>query len=83
MKGLKVDFFSGAAAALKGHNRTPENVLACLRNNPRVSTWDMDADWLRECLRILESQGRIREDREEPYPWHRFIVTDAPACSLS
>lgn len=74
MKGVKIDCFSGAAAELKGRNRTPENVLACLREHPRVSTWDMDSTWLNEAIVTLEKQGKIREDRSEPYPWHRFIV---------
>lgn len=70
---MRVDSFSGAAADLKGRDRTPENVLKSLCRNPRVSVWDMDSAWLRDCLDALKRSGRIVEV-EEPYPWLRFRV---------
>lgn len=69
-----LDSFSGPAALLPPSRRTPEHVLAALRMNPRVSTWDMSEAWLRGCIEALKNNGRIIEDKDEPYPWHRYIV---------
>ena len=70
-----LDSFSGPAALLPPSRRTPEHVLAALRMNPRVSTWDMsETAWLRGCIEALKNHGRIIEDKDEPYPWHRYIV---------
>lgn len=72
------DSFSGPAALLPPSRRTPENVLAALRMNPRVSTWDMsETAWLRGCIEILKKNGQIIEDKDEPYPWHLYIVQQA------
>lgn len=71
-----VDSFSGPAADLKKSHRTPDNVLAALRKNPRVSTWDMsEHPWLQSCIAILEKQGAIKA-APEPYPWHRWTVLE-------
>ena len=70
-----LDSFSGPAAQLPPNRRTPAHVLAALRMNPRVSTWDMsETAWLRGCIEALKNNGRIIEDKDEPYPWHRYIV---------
>ena len=67
--------FSGAAADLPRKQRTPENVLAVLRKHPRISTFDMsEHPWLCGCIDKLKADGKITEDRREPYPWHRFVV---------
>lgn len=73
-----LDSFTGSAAHLPKGKRTPENVLAALRRDPRVSTWDMDQTWLRQCLAHLKAQGKITNDRTESYPWLRFIITETP-----
>lgn len=74
---VMLDSFSGAAADLKGANRTPENVLAALRRMPRVSVWDMSEHaWLRDCIGRLERAGKIVDDKSEPYPWIRYRTTD-------
>lgn len=70
-----LDSFSGPAALLPPSRRTPENVLAALRMNPRVSTWDMsETAWLRGCIEILKNSGQIVEDKDEHYPWHRYDI---------
>lgn len=69
------DSFSGLAAQLPPSRRTPAGVLAALRLNPRISTWDMsETAWLRRCIDALKNGGQITEDKSEPYPWHRYIV---------
>lgn len=75
--GILIDSFSGTAAELKGSNRTADNVLASLRGNPRVSTWDMsEHGWLRTAIKDLERAGKVTEDKAEQYPWHRFTVSE-------
>ena len=70
-----LDSFSGPAAQLPPNRRTPAGVLAALRMNPRVSIWDMsEKAWLRGCIETLKNNGRISEDKNEHYPWHRYIV---------
>ena len=71
-----IDSFTGNAANLPKGKRTPENVLEALRHNPRVSTWDMDQAWLRRCLADLEADGKIVDERKEPYPWLRFTLME-------
>ena len=69
------DSFSGPAAQLPPRQRTPSHVLAALRRNPRVSTWDMsESPWLRGCIDALKSSGQIIEDKDEPYPWHLYLI---------
>lgn len=71
-----LDSFSGPAAQLPPNKRTPAGVLAALRINPRISTWDMsETPWLRGCIDALKADGRIEEDKDEPYPWHLYLVT--------
>lgn len=73
---IRMDSFSGAAADLKGQQRTCSNVLAALNRNPRVSTFDMsEHGWLRSCIAELQRLGFIAEDKREPYPWHKFTPT--------
>lgn len=70
-----LDSFSGAAADLKRGQRTPESVLTALRKNPLVSTFDMSENaWLSSCIDDLKRAGHITEDKNEPYPWHRYVV---------
>lgn len=72
-----IDSFSGDAALLPRRKRTPDHVLAALRVNPRVSTWDMiENAWLVRCIKALEHSGKIIEDEAEPYPWHLFVIVD-------
>lgn len=72
-----LDSFSGAAADLKPSERTSDNVLAALRRDPRISTWDMsEQPWLYRCIKDLINDGLIIEDKNEPFPWHRFIIKE-------
>jgi len=81
VKGVFLDSFSGAAAELKGKNRTSKNVLSVLAKHPRVSTFDMsDLGWLRDIIESLLQRGLIVEVTE-PYPWHRYKVTNDRAAA--
>ena len=69
------DSFAGPASELPPSKRTPSHVLAALRINPRVGTFDMsETPWLRGCIDSLKNSGHIVEDKDEPYPWHLFLV---------
>lgn len=71
-----LDSFSGPAAQLPPNRRTPAGVLAALRINPRISTWDMsETAWLRGCIDTLKNNGQIVEDKDEPYPWHLYYIS--------
>ena len=68
--------FAGGAAKLKGRDRTPDNILAALALNPRVSCFDLSENaWLRDMISALEKAGLIHDDRKEPYPWVRYTFT--------
>jgi hypothetical protein len=75
VNGFHVCSFSSPAAELPKKRRTSADVLAALKLNPRISTWDMsERKWLRSAIEDLECRGLIEEQREEPYPWHRWKV---------
>ena len=80
---IHFDSFSGAVADLsKKEQGVPTRVLAALTKNPRVSTWDMsESRNLRGSLRFLIDDGKI-EELKEPYPWHRFQLTDKGKAEL-
>lgn len=77
MSALFLDSFSGPVSDLPKGRRNATNVLAVLTKSPRVSTWDMDAAWLRCALEQLQRDGLISKDKSEPYPWHRYTLTAA------
>jgi hypothetical protein len=69
-----IDSFSGNAAQIKKKDRTVEALVAVLKENPRISTWDLSENpWLRSIVSDAKKQGLISEV-DEPYPWHRFVV---------
>lgn len=69
--------FSSPVAELKGRDRTPENILAALRKNPRVSCFGMsEKKWLRDMISMLEANGTLHDDRKEPYPWIRYTIKE-------
>lgn len=71
--------FSGPAAELRGMDRTPDNLIAALRRNPRVSCFDMsEKKWLRDCIGMLVAKGTLIDHRDEPYPWCRYTVATQP-----
>lgn len=77
-RAIFLDSFSGAAADLPKGKRTANDVLAVLAKSPRVSTFDMSEHrWLRDAVYELHKRGLIDEDPTEPYPWHRYTLTDA------
>lgn len=72
--------FSGSVADLKPKERAnPIRVLAVLKSDPNVSTWDMDAGSPRyhlwKTIKILENRGWIISI-ERPYPWLRYELTE-------
>lgn len=74
---MYIDSFSGDVSNLKRGHRNEANVLAVLKDDPHVSTWDMsEFTWLREAIANLERRGLILA-QPEPYPWHRYTLTDA------
>lgn len=77
-----LDSFSGEAAELPANRRTPEDVFEALRRNPRVSCFDLsELAWLRNAIQRLEQQGRIVDDKVEPYPWIRYAISDEGSTS--
>ena len=80
---MHIDSFSGMVADLKIGQRTSEDILAVLAKHPRVSAWDMsEILWLRIALLNLEKRGLIAS-QDEPYPWCRFVLTDAGLSALT
>lgn len=78
-----LDSFSGAVADLTPRERTFNNVLRVLSRSPRVSTWDMSEHaWVRNLIGDLKTRGLIVE-LEEPYPWHRYALTEAGRAALT
>ena len=81
-RAIRIDSFSGMVADLKIGQRTSEDILAVLAKHPRVSAWDMsEILWLRIALLNLEKRGLIAS-QDEPYPWCRFVLTDAGLSAL-
>lgn len=80
---MHIDYFSGEAADLKRGHRGADDVLSVLAKHSRVSTWDMsELSWLRAAIDDLERRGFIVA-QEEPYPWHRYKLTDAGLATLT
>ena len=78
-----IDSFSGAAASLPKRQREPIDILRALHKHPRVSTFDMgDNVWLWRGIDSLKKQGLVR-GLDEPYPWHRYALTDAGMAALT
>lgn len=80
---MRIDNFSGAAADLPKAKRSYDNVLRALAKMPRVSVWDMEQAWLRNCLQRLQLDALIVEDKAEPYPWLHFSITAAGQAYLA
>lgn len=76
MSHIFIDSFSGALADLPKGKRTTVDALQVLAEHPRVSTFDRGPAWLESLLADLKQQGLIVEV-DEPYPWHRFALTEA------
>ena len=79
---IYIDSFSGPASDLKPSQRHPHAVLRVLARHPRLSTWDMsECAWLQGCIKGLERSKWI-VSVPEPYPWHRWELTDAGRQAL-
>ena len=75
---MHIDYFSGSVIDLKKNERTEERVLQCLRDDPKVSTWDMSENpWLCRIIKSLEGKGLIIEEKAS-YPWHIFKAIKNP-----
>ncbi len=73
-----IDSFSGGLMNLPKKERTEENVLSLLKDDPLVSMWDMTEKWIGqqhvyEMLYILEDKGLIIQV-DQAFPWHRWEV---------
>lgn len=78
-----IDSFSGALVDLKKPQRTEATALSVLHKHPRVSTWDMsECVWVRDLIEDLKHKKLI-EELAEPYPWHRYALTDAGLAALT
>jgi len=76
VKNVHVCSFSSPAAELPKGKRNSAHVIDALRDNPRVSTWDLsEMPWLRRCIADLKRRGLIVEDKSERFPWHRYSLT--------
>ena len=74
--------FTGSLGELPRGKRTALDALRVLAADPRVSTWERGTRWLESLLADLQAQGLVIEDHAEPYPWHRFNVTDKGQAML-
>lgn len=78
-----IDSFRGALAELPKGRRTELDALRVLAEHPRVSAFDLsEAPWLHRLVRGMQRAGLIEQDRAEPYPWHRFNITDKGRAML-
>lgn len=81
-----IDSFSGAVADLSNKDkRDPMKVLDCLSKHPRVSVWDMDDNKRYPLYKIIDDLKRrgLIVDKDEPYPWCYFVVTEAGLKELA
>lgn len=75
MINVHICSFSSNAAELKPKDRTMIGVLSALKENPRISTFDMsDNMWLVGLVQNLEKKKYIKP-LKEPYPWHKWKLT--------
>lgn len=77
-----LDCFSGSLGELPKGKRTVVNALRVLADDPRVSTFERGPAWLESLLSELLKTGLLIEDKTEPYPWHRYALTEAGRAML-
>lgn len=77
MSRIMIDSFTGALGELPKGGRSIKNALRALQTNPRVSTFERGPAWLESLIAELVSSGYVVEYKAEPYPWHRFTITEA------
>lgn len=76
--------FAGGVVRLSPKQRKDKaSILAALKNDPRISTWDMSEGRPRlwRIIYEMEREGLIVEMPAE-YPWHKFQLSDAGAALL-
>lgn len=77
-----LDCFGGSLGELPKGKRTVVNALRVLADDPRVSTFERGPAWLESLLSELLKTGLLIEDKTEPYPWHRYALTEAGRAML-
>lgn len=71
-----IDSFSGCAAGIKPKDRTVDKLIDVLKENPRISCFDMsEKPWLCSLVNQAKKDGFIKQINE-PYPWLKYIVDD-------
>ena len=69
--------FSGKVSELKPREkRDAMKVLACLKNDPMVSTWDMGEHGLWRTVLTLEKLGYVKSV-DCDYPWCKYVITES------
>lgn len=73
-----LDSFSGELSDLPKGRRNQQEALQVLSKHPRVSAWDLSEHaWVRSLVMGLIGDGLIKADPSEPFPWCRYVLTDA------
>lgn len=68
--------FSGGVVELKPREkRDTQKVLAALKKDPMVSTWDMGEHGLWKTIKALEETGKIKSI-PCAYPWLKYEVIE-------
>ena len=71
-----IDSFSGNAAEIKPKDRTVNKLNDALKENPRISCFDLSENpWLCKLVNQAKKDGLINQVNE-PYPWLKYIVVD-------
>ena len=70
------DFSTGISDLTRKQKQNPLIVLYTIMNNPRINTWEMGEHGLWRTVDKLVKAGYL-EVMPEPYPYHRYKMTDA------
>lgn len=73
---MHIDSFSGSVMNLRKSDRNKENVLRCLLDDQKVSTWDLSEHrWISDLIDQLTREGLIKP-LPLPFPWCGYAVTE-------
>ena len=75
-------FDKAGVGAMQVAGGQPLDALRVLADDPRVSTFERGPAWLESLLSDLKFAGLIVE-LDEPYPWHRYALTDAGKAMIT